>query len=276
MRKGFTLIELMIVIAIVALLAALLTPVLASAVRTARQASVQTEIHALETALADFKTLTGTYPPDHFDWRLYNLDGTLNPSGTTLHTASAAYLRRIFPGMPNHAMAALIAELQADPTRQRVLDGPACLVFWLNGVAVPGAKKIGPFFEFAEGRLYDANPSANDGYEGYFDPLPGQKTPYLYTVSSQYVRQDAENAALPAADREALSKPVYKATAAKYYMPERFQLVSPGYDGVYGLSRIYDAKTGEFIEFTGTVKTVVDGGSSNDNITNFGSGPLAD
>src|SRR4051794_7873135 len=62
-RFGFTLIELLVVIAIIALLVGFLIPAIQGAVRTARNAAVAAEISQLATALADFKSKFGDYPP---------------------------------------------------------------------------------------------------------------------------------------------------------------------------------------------------------------------
>src|SRR4051794_34561186 len=62
-KRGFTLVELLVVIIILAVLAALLLPAINSAMRTARGAAVQAEINQLATALESFKTQYGDYPP---------------------------------------------------------------------------------------------------------------------------------------------------------------------------------------------------------------------
>src|SRR5262249_51214003 len=62
-RTGFTLVELMVVILILAILVALLVPAILGAVRSAKTAAVATEINNLATALSDFKTKYGDYPP---------------------------------------------------------------------------------------------------------------------------------------------------------------------------------------------------------------------
>src|SRR5262249_52277452 len=62
-RGGFTLVELLIVIIVLAILVGLLLPVIAGALRTARNAAVQSEINNLAQALASFKSTFGDYPP---------------------------------------------------------------------------------------------------------------------------------------------------------------------------------------------------------------------
>ena len=62
-RKGFTLVEIMIVVAIIALLAAIAIPNLMSAKRTANTAAAKANVRALSTAAEVFATgHSGTYP----------------------------------------------------------------------------------------------------------------------------------------------------------------------------------------------------------------------
>lgn len=62
-RKGFTLIELMIVIAIIALLAAVALPKFSSASEAAKVANVQGNLANLRTALAIHYAKNKSYPP---------------------------------------------------------------------------------------------------------------------------------------------------------------------------------------------------------------------
>jgi general secretion pathway protein G len=78
-RRGFTLVELMVVIIVLAILVALLLPVLNGALRTARNSAVQAEINQLAQALEAFKAKYGDYPPS----RIYLAeDGDYSGGGT--------------------------------------------------------------------------------------------------------------------------------------------------------------------------------------------------
>jgi len=62
-RKGFTLVEIMIVVAIIALLAAIAIPNLLSARMTANTAAAKANVRSLSTACETFSTAhSGTYP----------------------------------------------------------------------------------------------------------------------------------------------------------------------------------------------------------------------
>jgi prepilin-type N-terminal cleavage/methylation domain-containing protein len=64
-ESAFTLIELIVVVAIIGLLAAMVLPI-AGAVNAKKQISVaQTQLKGIETAIQDYKTKLGYYPPDN-------------------------------------------------------------------------------------------------------------------------------------------------------------------------------------------------------------------
>lgn len=162
-RQGFTLIELLIVVVIIGVLVALLLPVVGAAIKRTREAQVTSEINGLATALQQFKTRYGDYPPS----RVYlNESGyfpvgstaTLAGNGTTdvtlgaLASRSLQYLRKFFPRAPfridqpafqagssawfdfdgNGVMRPYNAN---DPLYGgTILEGHQCLVWFLGGV----------------------------------------------------------------------------------------------------------------------------------------------
>ena len=77
-RKGFTLVEIMIVVAIIALLAAIAIPNLLSAKKTANTAAAKANVRALSTAAEVSATgHDGKYPPD-----VTALGQYITPAGT--------------------------------------------------------------------------------------------------------------------------------------------------------------------------------------------------
>ncbi len=64
MKRGFTLIEMLTVIAIIGVLCALLFPVFSTIQRSAKETATRAQIKTLETALSAYEFDWGVYPPD--------------------------------------------------------------------------------------------------------------------------------------------------------------------------------------------------------------------
>jgi prepilin-type N-terminal cleavage/methylation domain-containing protein len=187
--RGFTLIEVLIVITILAILIALLVPAVGSAQRRARILQVQTEINLLSSALTKFKTAYGTFPPSAIvlceqasDWATY--------------PQARATIRQYWPQYDFGSNNDIDADGAIDTT-PHILTGGECLVFFLGGMpqqvtggftlsgfsknpANPfsrGGNRDNPAFDFAGGRLGDLD---TDGFPEFRDPWPGQNMPYLY------------------------------------------------------------------------------------------------
>ncbi len=230
LRQAFTLVELMIAIAIIAILMGLLLPAVTSAFRSARVAQVVTEIRGLEAAIAQFKNVYGVEPPSRI--RLYETasgspswsthSGTfLEPvTGATVsndaeRVRSLAFVNRMWP---NYDFS-INRDIDGDGSTSGFvsLTGAECLVFFLGGRPIAGPNgayamtgfsknpsnpllaaagnesREGPFFEFKPSRLRQSPSTTIAGILVYMDPLPSQTSPYTYASSSDgrgYQRAD--------------------------------------------------------------------------------------
>ena len=62
MRRGFTLIEVLLVLTLVALLAGLAAPVVTGGIQRARESTLKADLHTLRKAIDDYYADTGAYP----------------------------------------------------------------------------------------------------------------------------------------------------------------------------------------------------------------------
>lgn len=211
-RRGFTMVELLVVILIIAILTALLVPAIAAAVAAAKNAQVAAEQQNLQTALADFKNKYGEYPPSRIILHnngYYPFNDTTQVNGTNditygdLNQRTVRAMRKYFPRAGNYFSTSGVV---TDPTRPTwtnkaigsvILEGDECLVFFLGGIpqqVTAGAGNSGgwsvtgfnrdpsnPFIANTTSRtvpLFEFAPQRlvdvdGDGYPSYIDPLSG-------------------------------------------------------------------------------------------------------
>lgn len=212
-RRGFTIIELAVVVLIIGILVALLFPAISGAMRTARDAQVVTEMSALDKAIVDFKSRFGIEPPSFMvlyeegdDWAVGNPAGVVSDEQ---HRASRAIIRQMWPEFDFTYGGGGNIDLNDNGTDDEVLilNGAECLVFFLGcgteqvdtdgdgtddawatlGFAAnpqdpfsTGGNTVGPFHEFSSDRFVDID---GDEMPEYVDPLPEQTAPYIYVSS---------------------------------------------------------------------------------------------
>lgn len=102
-RPAFTLVEILVVIAIIGILAAALIPAATSAIRTARETAIRTEINVIDNGVESYKLKFGEYPPDFSDWR-----------------AVETHFRKIFPGIDESELKLLAQFTHLDSNFERV------------------------------------------------------------------------------------------------------------------------------------------------------------
>lgn len=89
-RQAFTLVELLVAIAIIGVLMSLAIPAITAALRKGKEAGVRTELEALSQSIEAYKLKYGDYPPDFFDWNL-----------------TVRHYRKIFPNIEPNEIAVL-------------------------------------------------------------------------------------------------------------------------------------------------------------------------
>ncbi len=141
-RKAFTLIEMLMAIAIIAILAGLLLTAIQGAMQTARINEVVAEIKTLEKASLDFKQKYGVDMPSslvlHERWNASGSGNSWNDTDTTT-TRSKSFIRRIWPNFdftyskePTPGTADINGD--GDTNDTLILEGMEVYVFLVGGV----------------------------------------------------------------------------------------------------------------------------------------------
>ncbi|MCC9609305.1 type II secretion system GspH family protein [Blastopirellula sp. JC732] len=312
--RGFTLVELLVVITIIGILAGLALVAIPGAVSRVKEGGITAEIAQMDSALKLFKNDYGAFPPD-------GNAPFLQAKGTTRPPEFNSFLNRLFPRrnragdlpltqkqVQNMLDAGMINPDVVDATNSStypVLDNlgsTEAFVLFLMGMSsdaeypLTGGGDRKRYFEFARERLVDAE---GDGWYSY---LPASSdAPYVYFCASRYGAIDAVGN--PAADAFARSAGTGSGTGeARPYVElvgsgstgriqfvnkDSFQLICAGIDGNYGT---FTSTPGTATAMATTTKLYPSGlGMSSgthagsiepyttedrDNITNFAQGPL--
>lgn len=295
-RRGFTLLELMIVIVIVAILSGFLLTAVSGSIRRARIVGVKSEISQLESAISKFKASYGIEPPSSI--RIFEAPAGWStvatlPADEVIRVNSIATIRTIWPQYDfNSAF-----DINGNGTTTDVINltlGEA-LVFFLGGINgndAPsstaannnvgnigpctgfsknpvnpfsrGGSREAPLFEFQTNRFSDVD---GDGFPEYRDSLPNQTNPYLYY--SAYDGRGYQASELGAGGLSSIYMQANSTTAAAW-KSNSHQLISPGYDALYGYGGAYlPSDTNRLPPATSGSPTLAERIPEADNITNF-------
>jgi prepilin-type N-terminal cleavage/methylation domain-containing protein len=269
--RGFTLVELLVVIGIIAILMALLSPVIYLAIVKAQETRILAEITSMDGAMKAFKERYGTYPPSDFS----NM-ATNGPVGL--------FLQKAFPNCN------VQAELTWITTYGGSLTPAQALVFWLQGFtpdvehplsALNAATPLvaTPLFPFDQSRLVNSTATGvlQPRFAAYV-PTSGQGAPYIYFASQSYAAGTTNGYNL-AQGGTGVCRPYFLDTTGNgtgsvpltYVNPSSFQIISAGLDGNYGVGNCSYPSGGT--TYGPTTPAVNAYGSGDlDNLTNFPSG----
>jgi general secretion pathway protein G len=98
-RRGFTLVEVLIVVVVIAILAVIVIPRLLPSVREAREAELRAQLHALRNAIVLFRAHCGDWPGRLSD--VVAADGTGLVGGSGLAIPPSSYLGPYFTSSPD-------------------------------------------------------------------------------------------------------------------------------------------------------------------------------
>ena len=265
-RRGFSLIELLVVIVIIGILVGLLVPGVMSAYRRSQEFAIEQEVNQLSLAIEAFKTKYGFYPPDFT--RITDVNQFI------------PYLNRI---APNHSESSNLTAWWTQVGSKLQAAGPqSSYVFWLSGLAknkqypltgntgnpLPaynvGTVEREVFFDFKGDRLRDPlNPSVlvgtNNALVATYSQFTGTCLPFVYFELKSLTT-------VPAPYAVSTSNGTYNLSpynnGSEFFNKDKFQLIAPGMDSL----------------FSATPANTPNIGNCNprerDNITNFSEGRL--
>jgi prepilin-type N-terminal cleavage/methylation domain-containing protein len=273
-RRGFTLIEMLVVIGVVVVLVSLLVGAGAKAVSTARDAQMALEVSQLAQAIETYKRTLGDYPPSFAELDVDDADQDGNRTESLYLVRPAAsvlerHLRKCYPKCSDQDRTWLYSKL-LDGSGMPALTGDEALVFWLaltiNDERSPFTGASGQnrrHYSFDEDRLTDED---GDGFPTYTAKYAKDRS-FVYFDSRTYKSHS------PATHAVKEAQPYVQDQADKYVNERTFQVLCAGQDGEYGSpADQMDLATGAAISpkrfKTGVNYTDADG----DNLANFSEG----
>lgn len=210
-RPAFTLVELLVVLAIIAGLAALITPVVLGARTAARNGAIKAEIDLLHMALMNYRNEYASFPPC--------ADANPTAAGPPITSAAQAHLKRLFPRCTT--VSGTAGQFQS----ATAITPENALASWLLGYTGSPTSPLIPAGD--RKRLFDFDDARISG--GGYAPAGKPRSPYVYINASAYAAQ----AATPLVLSSGTYAPVAR-TPTSYFNPDTFQILCAGLDETFG------------------------------------------
>lgn len=218
LRTAFTLVELLVVLAIIAVLAALLTPVVLGARTAARNGAIKAEIDLLHMAMMNYRSEYGSFPPCD--------DANPTAAGPPITSPAQAHLKRVFPRCTNVSGSA--GQFQS----ATAITPANALASWLLGytgsptsplIPAAGRKRL---FDFDEGRI------AGGAYAPAGKPL----SPYIYINAANYTVDGTSGTPRMYVIGTGTYQAQFRVLASGIarYNPDTFQILCAGLDEQFG------------------------------------------
>jgi prepilin-type N-terminal cleavage/methylation domain-containing protein len=254
-NSAFTLVELMIVIAIIGILASLATVGVMKALEKGKMVAARTEISQLEAAIAAAKQNLGgvDYLPSAII--LHNTPAGFNTNASSVSTAN--FLTKAFGKAWQSNTSCPWMGPNYNGTYPVILTGMEALVYWLGGVrdgtgtfqgfsSNPAApwditnaryKIKGPFYEFDSVRVLNNTTATVPTFVNSWNGS------YAYFSSSDYAAFVSTPYSPPTGG--GLISPLLR-TPTTFYNPKTFQIISSGTDQAFGSGGAHTPGTGAY------------------------------
>lgn len=259
-RRGFTLTELLVVVAILAFLGALITPAVVRARAAARSAVIKKELDQLHQAMTVYGTKYVEFPP------CWSPNIVIGGTLITSTNAAATYLQRLFPRSTNTAVshpvnfgrqsAGLTFWNQSAVFRAcREITPGVALTAWLHGYIPSNINRLAPVvsdqmnpFGFTSGtitnnyfmpraKLFDfdyTRVSTGTADYGAYRPPRCPNSPYVYIDAASYGPAATPTPYPVVTSSGTTLYAAEKRDASTFFNPDTFQILCAGPDGIWG------------------------------------------